>query len=203
MSHFRSIPKKRAVTIMAIVAMALVACQAGPFCRETDGSATTDAGFKSSEEVVGKTTTPNASATASATASTSATAAASATSPTATGTAAAGQAVRLRGALGVDHPPFAQNYGVGGNRVGMACLSGIPSGGTVTLQISGGTGAPPSILGGGGADGTVIIPFPIQQFGIMNATITGLRVNGQPMNFQADPFSYTVGGQDLICSPPR
>jgi hypothetical protein len=73
----------------------------------------------------------------------------------------------------------------------------------VTIQIAGGTGAPPSILGGGGADGTVVIPFPIQQFGMMNASITGLRVNGQPMNFQADPFSYTVSAAEQLCTPPR
>lgn len=151
-----------------------------------------------SDEVLGKTPTaaPSASATASATATSTAAA------PTATGTGTP-QPARLRGALGVDHPPFAQNYGVGGASVGLACLSGIPSGGMVTVTLTGGTGAPPTVIGSGGADGSAIIPFPIQQFGAMNGSVTSLRVNGQPANFQADPFSYTVGSSDLICAPPR
>lgn len=87
--------------------------------------------------------------------------------------------------------------------MGLACLSDIPAGGIVTVTLTSETGAPPTIPGSGGNDGSVIIPFPIQQFGTMNGSITSLRVNGRPTNFQADPFSYTVGSSDLICTPPR
>jgi hypothetical protein len=202
---FRSMSKKRALPLMAIVAMALAACQVGPFCNSSEGTLTSDADFKSSEQVVGKTSTPTSTATTAATAT--AAAATATPSPTGTapgaGTAAAGQTARLRGALGVDHPPFARDYGVTGRSIGLACVSGIPTNGLVTITIAGTAGAPPTIIGSAGADGTVIVPFPIQQFGSMNGAITSLRINGQPAGFTADPFAYTVDSPDLICAPPR
>ncbi|TAJ16307.1 MAG: hypothetical protein EPO65_13520 [Dehalococcoidia bacterium] len=198
MNPLHALSKKNALLVMAVLAGTTVSC----ICQSSEEVLRTPTPTSKASTAAApatSTASPGAAATSGATA----TASASPATGASTATAAARQAVRLRGVLGVDHPPFAQNYGVGGNSVGMACLSGIPTGGTVTIQINGGTGAPPSILGSGGADGTVIIPFPIQQFGMMNASITGLRVNGQPTNFQADAFSYTVGSQDLICTPPR
>ncbi len=192
--------RRRLVQVMAVLAMAFVACE-GPFCNADGGTGgrPEEQDYKTSEQVLA---TPTATATlAPATATSSAT-------PTPTGTttsggAAAGQAVRLRGALGVDHPPFATDYKVGGNSVGLACISGIPANGIVRITIGGGTGAPPTVIGTGGADGTVIIPFPIQQFGAMNGSITSLMVNAQPTPFIADPFTYTVGSGEQICAPPR
>ncbi|RLT38915.1 MAG: hypothetical protein DWI58_14220 [Chloroflexi bacterium] len=206
MNPFRSMSKKRALPVMAIVAMALVACEAGPFCNANDSAFSDEADLKSSEQVLGKTPTPTTTATTASTA----TAAVSTTStpvPTGTaagtGTAAAGQAIRLRGALGVDHPPFTKDWGVQGRSIGLACLSGIPTNGLVTMTIGGTAGAPPTITGSGTGDGTVIIAFPIQQFGTMSGAITSLRVNGQPAGFTADPFAYTVDAPDLICTAPR
>lgn len=154
--------------------------------------------FAGNEDVL-STSTPTPTPTSTPTATTATKAGTATTTPTASATASA----RLRGALGVDHPPFAQNYGVGGNSVGLACVSGIPANGLVTITIAGGTGAPPTVSGPAGPDGSAIVPFPIQQFGPMNGSITGLQVNGQPAAFTADPFSYTVGSGDLICTPPR
>lgn len=207
MNPFRVLSRRHALWIVAIAAMGLVACS-GP-CRDNDADEIRLQEAAGMQAAANRTPAPTSTATASATVAATSTAAASASATTSgtaaggAGTATAGQAVRLRATFGVDHPPFAQNYGVGGNSVGLACISGIPTNGLVTITLGGGTGAPPTIVGSGGADGSVIIPFPIQQFGTMNGSITSLRVNGQPANFQADPFSYTVGAPDLICTPPR
>ena len=204
MNPFRSMSKKRALPIMAIVAMALVACEAGPFCNQSEGTFTDSADLKTSEQALGKTPTPTPTVAATATTTTGSTGTATpAPTGTAAGTAAAGQSVRLRGALGVDHPPFTKDWGVQGRSIGLACLSGIPTNGLVTMTIGGTAGAPPTITGSGTGDGTVIIAFPIQQFGTMSGAITSLRVNGQPAGFTADPFAYTVDAPDLICTAPR
>lgn len=162
--------------------------------------------FSGNEDIL-STATPTATPTATAAtkAASTATAAAATATPTATGTstAAAGQSVRLRGALGVDHPPFTKDWGVQGRSIGLACVSGIPANGLVTITIGGTAGGPPTISGPAGPDGTAIIPFPIQQFGSMNGAVNSLRINGQPAGFTADPFAYTVDSPDLICAPPR
>ena len=109
--------------------------------------------------------------------------------------------------LGFDHPPFGPGNGnLGGASAGIVCgsLTGLAgSGFTVTVNLSGGTGAPASVTGPIGGDGKFSIPFAINSYGPMNASIGGIKAAaGAAPQGSVAPASLEVGGgPDVACSP--
>ncbi|MGE3856478.1 MAG: hypothetical protein AB7G21_05935 [Dehalococcoidia bacterium] len=110
--------------------------------------------------------------------------------------------------LGYDHPPFtAGNDSLGGASAGIVCGSldaAIPwNGFSVTVAVSGGTGAPATVTGPVGGDGSFVIPFPINSYGPMNATVSAVKDgSGKALKGTVPPASLAVGGgPDVACTP--
>ena len=108
-------------------------------------------------------------------------------------------------ALGFDHPPFSTgNAGLGGNSVGIVCgvLTNVPAGSIITINLTGGTGAPASVNSPVAGDGTFVLPFPIMSFGPMNATIGGVKTAaGAAVPGSVTPAALAVaGGPDVACN---
>ena len=94
---------------------------------------------------------------------------------------------------------------VGGNSVGIVCgaLTGVPGGSVVTINRTGGTGAPASVNGPVGSDGTFLVPFPIMSFGPMNATLGSVKTAaGAALTGSVPPAAplQVAAGPDVACN---
>lgn len=193
MSIFTSTFRRRAVQQFALGAMTLLVTACG----------VSDVCFNGSEVALGKKpppseqystfpTLPPATATIAATAA-----------PKTTATQAAGQAITGSIGLGYDHPPFMQPWGVGGNSVAFVC--GSVAGGPTALQVdlSGTTGQPGNLLVPVGPDGKFSAPFPITQYGTLNASASQAQTASGPRpvsGIAAKPLEVKAGA-DVACAP--
>lgn len=200
MSMFTSLrPRKRLLLAMAVGGAALlVACGPGGICESDEDRARRVLMEQQTAALLQATPTPTPTSTAAAAKAT--TAAASTPAASATAAAFAGKI-----ALGFDHPPFeAANANLGGNSAGIVCglLTGVPGGSIVTINLTGGTGAPASVNGPVGPDGTFIVPFPIRSYGPMNAAIGGVKTAaGAALTGSVPPAALPVAaGPDVACN---
>lgn len=189
---------KRALLIgVTTLAALLMACGPGQIC-ESD----TDKDLRLQQEQMMREAlmrtpppTPTPTSTATVAAATAAAAAASATPAPFEG----------KIALGLDHPPFGPgNAGLGGSSAGIVCglLLNVPAGSIITINLTGGTGAPASVNSPIAGDGSFSLPFPIQSFGPMNATVGGVKTAaGAALIGMIPPAALTVaGGADVACN---
>jgi len=186
------------------LAALLVACGPGGAC-ESDREQADAARLQQFQQTLRSLQTPTPTATPTATA----TAAAAGTSPASTPSAPSVPAATAYGGkigLGYDHPPFSGSNGtLGGASAGIVCgaLTGVPAGAIVTLNLSGGTGAPASVTGPVGGDGAFSVPFPINSYGPMNAAVGGVKTAaGAALTGSVPAASLAVaGGPDVACTP--
>lgn len=181
-----TVRNRRGLLFALTMAMALlVACGPGQLCERSEDR----------EMRLAPTTTPTATATPTAAPATS--------TPSASATPAMfGDSI----GLGFDHPPFlAGNAGLGGDSAGIVCgvLTNVPAGSIITITLTGGTGAPPSVNGPVAAGGAFTLPFPITSFGPMNAAVGGIRsAAGATLAGTVPPVSLPVAaGADVPCTP--
>lgn len=189
--------RKRGLLLMAVAAMALmVACGPGGLCEPDAERLRREEQERQIQAALRSTPTPTATPTATAAATSSAAPAASATPAPFAG----------KIALGFDHPPFAPGNGsVGGNSVGIVCgvLTGVPGGAIVTINLTGGTGAPATVNGPLGADGGFTLPFPITSYGPLNATLGGVKTSaGAALTGSVPPAAplQVAAGPDVPCA---
>jgi len=189
---------------MTAAMVLLVACGPGQICEsDADRIAREQDQMRMLEQL-----RRNEQALASATAAATATAAASATAATSAApntTAAAAGSYSGTIKLGFDHPPFGPgNANLGGASAGIVCgkVTGAPPGGII-IDVTGGTGAPPSVNGPIGPDGAFILPFPINSYGPMEAKVSGVRTGaGTTLTGSIAPAKLEVGGgDDVACTP--
>lgn len=189
---------KRGLLFALTAAMALVvACGPGGMCESDADKDARMAQEQRMREAMLRTPTPTSTPTAAAAATTST---ALAATPTPTAAPFAGKI-----ALGFDHPPFAPgNAGLGGESAGIVCgvLTNVPAGSIITINLTGGTGAPASLNTPVAGDGTFTLPFPIMSFGPMNAAVGGVKTAaGAAVSGSVPPAALAVvGGADVACN---
>lgn len=194
--------KRRTMWAMTAAMVLLVACGPGQICEsDTDRMAREQDQLRMLEQLRLSQQALSATPTAAA----SATAATSA-APKAPATAAAAGPYSGTIKLGFDHPPFAPgNANLGGASAGIVCgkVTGAPAGGIIFIDVTGGTGAPPSVNGPIGHDGAFILPFPINSYGPMEAKVSGVRTGaGATLSGSIAPAKLEVGGgADVACTP--
>jgi len=189
---------RRVAQQFALVAMTLLTAACG----------ISDVCFNGSEVALGKkappredhipfATLPPTTATATAAPKTGATVAAGGT--------AAGAPAAISGTIGLgyDHPPFMQPWGVGGNSVAFVC--GQVAGGPTALEValSGTTGQPGNLVVPVGPDGKFSAPFPIMQYGTLNASVSQAQTTSGPRpvtGIAAKPLEVKAGA-DVACAP--
>ena len=183
---------RRGLLFALTTAMALlVACGPGEMCESDRDQSLREQAAKA------RATTPTPTGTPTSTV------AAATSTPAASATAALfGGSI----GLGFDHPPLATgNAGLGGNSAGIVCgvLTNVPAGSIITITLTGGTGAPPSVNGPVAAGGAFTLPFPITSFGPMNAAVGGIRTAaGGTLAGTVPPVSLPVAaGADVPCTP--
>lgn len=198
MSIFASTFRRRVVQQLALVALTLLTAACGALDVCTNGSEVA-LGKKPppSEQYPSFPTMPPATATATSTA-------APKTTATATSVAGgAGQSIGGSIGLGYDHPPFMQPWGVGGNSVAFVC--GTVTGGPTAIQVdlSGTTGQPGNLLVPVGSDGKFSAPFPIMQYGNLNASVSQAQTPSgpRPVNGIAAKPLEVKAGADVACTP--
>ncbi|MGE3856479.1 MAG: hypothetical protein AB7G21_05940 [Dehalococcoidia bacterium] len=203
-----------------LLASLLVACGPGQFCESDEDAIRRQQEQERTLEQIRQqqaalaasaaTSTPTAAPAKAGGAGASATAAAgtpkAAGTSTSTATPAAASPYGGKIGLGFDHPPFAAGNGnLGGASAGIVCgaLTGVAAGSTVTVNLSGGTGAPATVTGPVTGDGAFMIPFPINSYGPMNASIGGIKTAaGAALTGTVPPASLAVGGgPDVACTP--
>ena len=96
-----------------------------------------------------------------------------------------------------------QAWGVGGNSVAFVC--GTVTGGATSLRgdLSGTTGQPANLIVPVGPDGKFNAPFPIFQFGTLNATVSQAQRASGPKHVSgiaAKPLEVKAGA-DVACTP--
>ncbi|MFA7296772.1 MAG: hypothetical protein WC211_06265 [Dehalococcoidia bacterium] len=188
--------RRRAAQQLALVTIAALttACGIADVC------------FNGSEVALGKKAPPRDDqipfatlppTTATAAPKTSATAAASGT------TASTPAAISGTLGIGYDHPPFMQPWGVGGNSIAFVC--GQVAGGPTAIEVglSGTTGQPGNLVVPVGPDGKFSAPFPIMQYGTLNASVTQAQTASGPRpvsGIAAKPLEVKAGA-DVACAP--
>ncbi len=188
--------KRRLLFAATTLAALLVACGPGDICESDSDKNARLQQERMMREAMMRTPTPTATATA-----------APASAATAAAPTAAATPVPFGGkiALGFDHPPFATgNAGLGGNSAGIVCglLTNVPAGSIITINLTGGTGAPASVNSPVAGDGTFTVPFPIMSFGPMSAVVGGVKTAaGAAVPGSVPPAALAVvGGADVACN---
>ncbi len=190
--------RRRAAQQLALVAIAALttACGIADVC------------FNGSEVALGKKAPPTETPFAFLPPPTvAATATGTTAAPKASATAAAGTSAptAISGSIGLgyDHPPFSQPWGVGGNSVAFVC--GQVAGGPTALDVSlsGSTGQPGNIVVPVGPDGRFTAPFPITQYGTLNASVTQVQTSSgpRPVSGIASKPLEVKAGADVACAP--
>lgn len=190
--------RNRMLLFIATIAMALlVACGPGGMCESDRDRDERERVEMMRMQAIAKAASPTPTASAAAS-----TPAASATPAASSTPAPFGGKI----ALGFDHPPFAPaNANVGGNSVGIVCgvLTGVPSGSIITINLTGGTGAPATVNGPVGGDGAFMLPFPITSYGPMNATLGAVKTAaGAALTGSVPPATplQVAAGADVACN---
>jgi len=193
--------RRRAAQQLALVTIAALttACGIADVC------------FNGSEVALGKKDPPRSEGQIPFATLPPATATTAAATSTATGTAAAPKASATTAAaaisgtigLGYDHPPFMQPWGVGGNSVAFVC--GQVAGGPTAIEVglSGTTGQPGNLVVPVGPDGKFSAPFPIMQYGTLNASVAQAQTASGPRpvtGIAAKPLEVKAGA-DVACAP--
>lgn len=182
--------------VMALV----VGCSAGGICESDSDRNQRESTERLMRESIAKMSAPSATSTSTPMPTSTSTAVAATTAaPAATGPFGG------KIALGFDHPPFATgNANLGGASAGIVCgvLTSVPGGSTVTITLSGGTGAPSSINAPVGGEGAFLVPFPINSYGALNAAVGGVKTAaGAALTGTVAPATLPVaGGADVACN---
>lgn len=188
--------KRRLLLAATTLAALLVACGPGDICESDSDKNARMQQERMMRESMMRTPPPTSTPTA-------ATAAAATSTPPAGTPTPAPFGGKI--ALGFDHPQFSSgNAGLGGNSAGIVCgaLTNVPAGSIITINLTGGTGAPASVNSPVAGDGTFVLPFPIMSFGPMNATVGGVKTAaGAAVPGSVTPAALAVaGGPDVACN---
>lgn len=106
--------------------------------------------------------------------------------------------------VGWDVPPYARDYGLGGNfaAVGLACARGLPPGAAVSIRFAGQTGARSPAAGAVAADGSMVVAFGLERPGeIVWEFVSITPREGAFSGVLPRGRAATWGTSDLACEP--